>query len=233
MAVQYSTIHKGNQSARREARMQISTPARESLNAKQSWQKLMLILAANFRSTDMVVTLTYRNANLPRTKDEADKRLKAFLRALREHRSATGDILKRVKVTEGYHGDGRLHHHVILNATGHDYDIIRQLWQKNGDDVDFEPFGIDGAERWAKYLTKEPREKGRRRVGERTWTTSRNLDKPPKPYYEYVTADTKLLPPPGAEVLDTAACQNCYGRFQYMMARLPEEQLNTKKSDLG
>ena len=65
MAVQYTAIHTQNQTARREARSQISTPARESLNAKLSWQKLMLVLAANFHSSDLVVTLTYRDADLP------------------------------------------------------------------------------------------------------------------------------------------------------------------------
>ena len=48
MAVQYTAIRGSNQSARREAKAQISSPARESLNAKLSWQKLMLTLAANY-----------------------------------------------------------------------------------------------------------------------------------------------------------------------------------------
>ena len=72
MAVQYTAIRGENQSARREARAQISTPARESLNAKLSWQKLMLVLAANFRSTDLVVTLTYRDGCLPIRREAAD-----------------------------------------------------------------------------------------------------------------------------------------------------------------
>lgn len=223
MAVQYTAIRSANQTARREARSQISTPARESLNARLSWQKLMLVLAANFHSTDLVVTLTYRDDDLPKTKDEADKRLKAFLRAFREERKAAGMLLKRVRVTEGYHSSGRLHHHLIINATGGDYEIIRRLWQRNGDNIDFEPFGIDGPERWAKYLTKEPREKGRRYVGERTWTTSRNMRKPIVSC-GYVPAETALSPPPDALVLDKAQCENCYGRFQYMMARMPESK---------
>ncbi len=45
MAVQYTAIRGGNQGQRREAKAQISSPARESLNAKLSWQKLMLTLA--------------------------------------------------------------------------------------------------------------------------------------------------------------------------------------------
>lgn len=221
MAVQYTAIRGENQSARREARVQISTPARESLNAKLSWQKLMLVLAANFRSTDLVVTLTYRDGCLPIRREAADRRLDYLIRNLREHRKKQDQPLVYARITEGYHSGGRLHHHLILNATGQDFDVIRQLWIRDGDDVDFELFGIDGAERWAKYLTKEPREKGRRHVGDRTWRTSRNVKKPIVSS-EMVDACDGLTPPPGAFVLDKVECQNCYGKFCHMMARLPE-----------
>lgn len=223
MAVQYTAIRQANQSARREARAQISTPARESLNAKLSWQKLMLTLAANYRSRDLVVGLSYRDDALPATRERADKNLTNFIRALRAHRAAEGQPLIYVRVTEGYHSGGRLHHHLIINATGEDYEIIRKLWQKYGDNVDFEPFGPDGPERWAKYLTKEPREKGRRHVGDRSWRTSIHMIRP-KATSVMVPAEDPLEPPPGASITDKAECQNCYGRFCYMMARLPESK---------
>lgn len=221
MAVQYTAIHTQNQTARREARQLISTPAREALNAKLSWQKLMLILAANFKSDDLVVTLTYRDADLPRTREAADKRMDYFIRLLRAERKPQALDLLYVRVTEGYHSDGRLHHHFIVNATGEDFKVIRDLWKRNGDDIDFEWFGLDGAERWAKYLTKEPREKGRRHVGDRTWRTSRNLKRPVS-YYELVPEDERLTPPPGAFVTDKTECENSYGRFCHIMAMLPE-----------
>ncbi len=221
MAVQYTAIRGGDQSARREARSQISTPARESLNAKLSWQKLMLILAANFKSSDLVVTLTYRPTNLPIHREDADRRLSNFIRAFRKARTADGQQLVYVRVTEGYHSDGRLHHHLIINSTGDEFEIIRQLWQKHGDDIDFEQFGFDGPERWAKYLTKEPREKGRRHVGDRTWRTSRNT-KRPVPSSELVNPGDNLTPPPGAFVFDRTETENVYGKFCHIMARLPE-----------
>ena len=221
MAVQYTAIHGSDPGQRREMKSMISTPARESLNAKLSWQRLMLILAANFRSTDLVVTLTYRDANLPRHREEAIRRMKYFIRLLRKARKARGDPLKYVYTTEGYHSAGRLHHHLIINATGDDYEMIRELWHRNGDNVDFEPFGRDGPERWGKYLTKEPREKGRRHVGDRTWSASRNMLKP-EIDSRFVTQGTALTPPPGAFVLDKTECENCYGRFCHIMARLPE-----------
>lgn len=221
MAVQYTAIHTQNQSARREARLRISTPAREALNAVTSWQKMMLILASNFRSRDLVVTLTYRDGDLPLAREAADKRLDAFIRALRKHRRELGQDLIYCRVTEGYHSDGRLHHHLIINATGDDYDWIRQRWRKNGDNVEFEPFGYDGAERWAKYLTKEPRIQGRRYVGDRTWRTSRNVKKPSSSY-SFVPEDERLTPPPGAHILDRTENQNSFGRFTHLVALLPE-----------
>lgn len=224
MAVQYTAIRGGNQTARREARAQISSPARESLNAKLSWQRLMLVLAANFSSTDLVVGLTYRDKDLPVRREDADRRLDNFIRALRKTRAANGQPLVYVRVTEGYHSGGRLHHHLIVNATGDDYATIRKLWQKNGDNVDFEPFGADGAERWGKYLTKEPREKGRRYVGDRTWRASIHMKKP-EVTAEFVDADDALQPPNGAFVVDKTQCENCYGRFCHVMAMLPESEI--------
>lgn len=221
MAVQYTAIHKGNQSARREAKLQISSPARESLNAKLSWQKLMLTLAANYKASDLLVTLSYRDADLPKRREEADKRLSCFIRHFRERRRQMGEPLIYVRVTEGYHTDGRLHHHLIINSTGQDYDIIRKLWKKNGDDVDFEFFGEDGPERWGKYLTKEPREKGRRYVGDRTWRTSQHMKKPDVTSILVEEGDD-LRPPVGAFVTDKAEVQNCYGRFCHIMAQLPD-----------
>ena len=221
MGVQYTSIHTGNQSARREAKLQISTPAQESLNAKLSWQKLMLTLAANFDSSDLVLTLTYRDESLPARREEADKRLTKLIRDLRNHRRKDGIPLIYVRVTEGYHSGGRLHHHLIINATGQDIDIIRKLWIKNGDNIDAEEFGSDGAERWGKYLTKEPREKGRRYVGDRTWRTSIHMQKPETTSILVEEGDD-LQPPAGAFITDKAEVQNCYGRFCHIMAMLPE-----------
>ena len=221
MAVQYTAIRGADQVAQRDARSQISNPARESLNAKLSWQKLMLTLAANFCSTDLVVSLTYRDESLPVRREDADRLLSNFIRAFKKHRTAAGIPLQYIRVTEGYHSGGRYHHHLIINSSGDDFDIIRSLWSKHGDNVDFEPFGNDGAERWGKYLTKEPREKGRRHVGDRTWRASIHMKKP-EVSYEMVGSHEPLQPPAGSFVVDKTECENCYGHFCYLMAMLPE-----------
>jgi len=48
-----------------------------------------------------------------------------------------------------------------------------------------------------------------------------------------VPAEDSLLPPPGAKVTDRADVQNCYGKFSYIMASLPEATDQRSKSDLG
>lgn len=217
MGVQYASIRSGSAAVQRDAKIRISTPARESLNARLSWQKLMLLLACNFSPTDLVVTLTYREDALPRTKKEADKKLTAFISKLRSIRRTAGEKTVYVRCTEGYHSGGRLHHHLVLNATGDDYNSIRQLWSRYGDNVSFERFGQDGCERWAKYLTKEPREQGRIYVGDRTWRTSLRLKKPIVTY-DFVPESNRLQPPPGANILDRAECQNAYGHFLTIIA---------------
>ena len=212
MGVQYAAAHSKDPDTKRAAKSQISSPARESLNARLSWQKLMLVLACNFSPGDLVATLTYRDADLPKVREDADKKLTAFLRRLRAARKENGEELRYIRVTEGYHSGGRLHHHLILNATGNDYELIRQLWTRNGDNVEFQSFGVDGYQSWAQYLTKEPRTLGRRHVGDRTWRASLYMRKPVV-LYDYVPASDSLQPPANAHVLDRTECQNCYGRF--------------------
>lgn len=221
MGVQYAAAHSKDPDTQRAAKSQISSPARESLNAKKSWQKLMLMLACNFELSDLVVSLTYRPEQLPRIREDADKQLTAFLRRLRAARRADGETLRYIRVTEGYHTGIRLHHHLIINATGDDYHIIRQLWSKNGDNIDFEQLGVKGYEYWARYLTKEPRELGRRHVGDRTWRASLHMQKP-KVSYGYVSDTDTLQPPPWAAVLEKTECQNGYGRFVTITAMKTE-----------
>ena len=107
MGVQYAVAYSRDPATQRDVKAQISTPARESLNARLSWQKLMMLLACNFSTEDLVVTLTYRDDTLPRTKNEADKKLTAFIRRLRSVRREAGVETIYVRCTEGYHSGGR------------------------------------------------------------------------------------------------------------------------------
>lgn len=204
----------------RAEKLQMSSAARDRMNLKKSWEKLEMVLAANYSYRDLHVTLTYREGSLPQNRAAAVKLLKKFLTQLRAHRKARGQPLIYIYVTEDKHGDARLHHHIVINSTGEDYEIIRSLWLY-GDNIDFEPVGTPGYTVLAQYLTKEPREYGKPEVGARTWTPSLGMRKP-EVETGYVPDNMTLTAPPGAVILDRGEGGLGYSSFLYIKYLLPE-----------
>ena len=228
-AKQYTPLYGSCAPAEKRERQRYSSRVREAINFRTSYEKLWLILECNFRWNDLFVTMGYTDDRLPKTKEAAEKRLNYFIRDLRAERKQSGQELVYVRVTEGFHSDGRLHHHLILNAVGNDFDTIRRLWAKNGTDVDFELYCRKDPVAHAKYITKEPREKGRRHVGDRIWRVSRNCRRPVI-VKEDVAPGSRLFAPAGAHIQSTNEENNTFGRFQYIRAILPDGAPN---SDLG
>ncbi len=223
--VVYTPPHFLESAAARAEKKRCSTKARQAMNDKSSWRKLMMILAANFTPSDLCVTLTYDDEHLPKTRVEARARLKQFFAALRKHRSATGEKVLYVYAIETAHGDGRYHHHLVINGTGADYADIRRLW-RYGSNVDFDTIdGWGGYKALAQYMTKEARELGRIRVGERSFVCSRGLAKPVRES-EWVPADYKLEPPADAFVLEREERVTEFGRFSYIeyLTKIPSRK---------
>ena len=158
----------------RAAKSRATTAARKALNLKAACRRLEMLLAANFTPRDFHLILTYRPDDLPATRKEAVKRLRKFLAQLRAYRKARGLPLKYVYATEGLHGDKRFHHHLVINATAGDYDLIRSLWIW-GDQVDLERIADRDYGGLARYLTKEAAEG--KPNGAQSWTPSRGLTK--------------------------------------------------------
>ena len=218
--IQYTPLAGGVKKERRAARQFVSSLVRESINFRTSKEKLWLILVGTFDpEKDLYVSLTYRDADRPKTPELAAKRFKSFLRQLREYRKSKGQETIYVYANEGLHSGGKYHHHLLINSTGDDYAIMRKLWEKNGTQVEILPYNCKSHWSHAEYLTKEPGANGRRHVGDRMWKASRNV-KRPVITYEDVPADSELVPPPGAYVEHRASEQNSYGRFQYLECRL-------------
>lgn len=222
-AIQYTMLADPDVSRSRAPKTSISSCARETLNLRHSWQKLKAAIAANFSGRDLVVTLSYADCSLPPTREAAEKRLKLFIRRLRAARREFGHDLRYMYVTEKGHSSGRLHHHIILNATGDDYDLVRRLWSRDGDNIDFARVADKGFDGWADYLTKEPREIGRRYVGERMWRASRGLVKPSIDA-GWVDANAPLEPPLGSFVMERQSVRNGFGSFEFLEYLLPENQ---------
>lgn len=198
----------------RQGKKALSSEAQRRMNLKYAYQSLELLIAANFGVRDLYATLTYDDAHLPSNRAEARKIIQAFWKRLRKARRDRGQELRYLYVTEHKHGDGRWHHHVLINATGEDYDLIRRLWGQGG--VDFKQFRIDrdkNFETLARYFCKEQRDK----VGQRLWSGSRNLCKPEKECFR-VPNDTPLAVPESAVLVfdDTGDVTTAYGRYRYI-----------------
>jgi len=96
--------------------------------------------------------------------------------------------------------DRRLHHHIVFNGVGPgDLEEIQSLWTSiGGGYVRAEPVDVHYYRELAKYLTKEAREFGRAKPGERTWRGSRNLRKYEVEYIDIPSDSVTLSAPPGA-----------------------------------
>lgn len=206
------TVPEHEPGRRRAGRCRPTCAAQQFYNDKCSWRELELHLAANFGSHDLVLTLTYDDANLPEDKQVAAKCFQSFVRKWRTARKRRGQELRYIYVTEGWHGksedewfggdgrleDRRLHHHVVVNGVGPgDLEEIRSLWQYGGY-IRAEPVDVHYYRELAKYLTKETREFGRAKPGERVWRSSRNLIKYEVEYIEIPSDSVTLSAPPGA-----------------------------------
>lgn len=205
----------------RRALREISSAAQERMNLKRSWQKLEVLLAANFTRHDLHLVFTYDDEHLPPDRAEAVKRLKKMIVQLRAYRRARDQETRYIYVTEQLSAEGgRLHHHMILNGTGEDLEAVRSLWPYG--EVELEPLDLwEGYEALAKYLTKEPRECGKPETGARTWAASIGLKKPIVES-EVVRDHLTIAPPPGAIILSSPPpIRNEFGEFTTIKYYLP------------
>jgi len=223
-AVAYSRALGSEEPAVRQAKTKISSAARARLNFKAAWQKLELLLAANFEADDLFVTMTYDDAHLPPDRDEAIKRVRAYIGRLRRQRKRHGLELRYLynveEMPDEPDGQRRLHHHMVVSRG--DLEELRSLWGCGAVHIERLLDGdFDSYEARARYMVKErhPGQLGRK-VGLRAWVPSRNLVKP--------SVETQTVPegvvvaaPPGAFVLDRHEESNGYGMYVYIKYLLP------------
>ena len=200
----------------RAAKSKCSSAARQRVNLRRAWQKLMLLLACNFGSKDLVVTLTYDDAHLPTGRKAANACVAKYLVLLRRAFRQEGRELKYIYCTESRHEAGRWHHHLVIPACA--FETVRSLWGF-GSDIDIDTIDAWNYEGLAKYLTKEAREPGAP-VGARSWSCSRNLQHPVR-QSELVEEWVSLAPPPGASVLDRDSKTNEFGSYEYLCCLMP------------
>lgn len=188
-------------------------------NANTAQRELEMLMATNFDEGDLVLTVTYRDADLPDSADVTRKHLGKVFAQMRAYRKARGlPDLKYIYVLEGRHGDHRPHAHIIINAAGGDLELMRSLWIW-GDDIQLNYIRERGYDGWAGYLTKERREASLN--GKKQFVPSRNLDRPVTTY-EWVDDGTTVDAPPGAQVLDEGGGRNEIASCRFVKYLMPK-----------
>ena len=187
-------------------------------NANTAQRKLEMLMATNFDEGDLVLTVTYRDADLPDSADVTRKHLGKVFAQMRAYRKARGlPDLKYIYVLEGRHGDHRPHAHIIINAAGGDLELMRSLWIW-GDDIQLNYIRERGYDGWAGYLTKERREASLN--GKKQFVPSRILARPVTTY-EWVDGTT-VDAPPGAQVLDEGGGRNEIASCRFVKYLMPK-----------
>lgn len=223
-AVCYSQALGSDAPAARAAKNKVSSEARQRLNFRAAWQKLELLLAANFGPEDLFVTLTYDEAHLPEDRAAALNYFKRYVGRLRTAYRRAGAELRYVynveEMPDEADGARRLHHHMVVSRA--EAETLRSLWAGGGVQIEHLLDGpTDSYEARARYLVKErhPGALGRK-TGLRAWSGSRNLRKPEETS-ELVADSVTITAPPGAFVLDRRDEGNCYGCYSYIKYLLP------------
>lgn len=212
----------------RQAKRKLSSEAQKRLNDKHSSFRLELDLACNYVPGDLILTLTYDPEHLPFRRSQCANALKYFRRKLAEEYGQHGAALCAHWNIENKHGEGRWHHHMVINAADVDYQTITALWGRG--DVYFDRLRLDkdhSYEALARYMTKERPDK----PGQRCWSCTRTA-KHPIIETALVDADTTLNPPKGSQLVERKTGKNQYGRteyIKYLNAELPRRKTNHRK----
>lgn len=182
----------------RAAKRRVSTEAQQKLNARYSWEKLELMLAANFVPRDLVVTLTFDEENLPESRAVAAARLKKFRSEFARIRAAAGHETRMIWTLENKSGAGRWHVHLVVNQTGDDFGDILRCWPYGGN-TEIQRLRVDREKNYeslARYMCKEARE----RSGLRSWSYTRSCRHPEVETFP-VPDDTVVQIPDDATVI--------------------------------
>lgn len=218
--VLWTPVFPGDTPRQRAEKSRMTTAARKRVNLRCAWEKLKLILAANFDLCHIHVILTYAPECLPPNREAARRMVRKSIVKLREAVRRRGGELRYVYNNEGLHSGGRIHHHLVVNLGQADLELIQEIW----------PYGmvrwggtIDeyGYAALAQYLTKEARDEGLPN-GARSWVPSKNLNKPEESPAEWVPNNVRLAPPTNAHVLEKDEKINEFGQYCYIEYLLPE-----------
>lgn len=206
----------------RAEKRKITTAAQAKINAKLCWQSLMRLLASNFLPGHaLVITLTFDEDHLPAERKGAQAALKKFRGRMAKSRQRRGRTFFAAYSIEHVHEHGRWHVHLVVNATGNDYQEIRSCWPF-GTDVEIHPLEVNRKkdyETLARYMCKERPDS----AGQHVWGCTRNCRRPVKET-RIVPDDTPLIVPDDAVNVIRESYQNRFGLFEYVRYTMTEPE---------
>ena len=219
---------RGDSPKQRAAKAKASSEAQQLRNKILSARELELRLAVNFPTpgSGLVVCLSYDDAHLPKSRKEAQRRFKYFLKKLRIARKKSGLPEPRVIYAPEAlsSASGRWPHHCVIDSTGDDIDMIRACWIY-GSDIDAKKLRVDeekNHETQARYMSKELREAQEYdcRPGLHGWSCTRSCRKP-EIDVRIVEDSARLRAPKGATVLLQERRSTEFAELSVIKYRLP------------
>lgn len=191
-------------------------------NMREAVRRLARILNSNFRGGDLFLTLKYNDERLPESKEAAKRELRNFIRRLdRAYRKQTGKKLRWVAVTadrSSKTGDPvRLHHHLVLDPLA--WELIAKHWPAD----QFSYRRLDGTGDYTAVALYMVKNAGYERQV-RTWSTSKDLEKPIFTAPKLVTG-SRVMVPKGARIVERVEREDLETGFHsgYLRYIEPEE----------
>lgn len=170
----------------------ISKEDKQKANLKTSYEKLLMLMCANFSPGDWWITLSYDDEHLPADREASKKPFRKFMRKFRKYRKDNNEPLKYVYCTQltTRNGGRRLHHHMVMRAEDDsDRERLEKLWEGGRITYIRKLKSFEDIMDKAHYMCREPRELGVHIPGEQMWTASRSLVRP-KPQYMTIDNDS-------------------------------------------
>ena len=218
---------RGDSQKVRAAKAKATSAAQKRMNQLNSLMELELRLAANFPTagSGLVIVLTYDDEHLPKTRKQAQRRFKYFLSKLREARREAKLPEPRVIYAPEVltSATGRWHHHIVLDNTGDDLEMVRRCWIY-GSDIECRKLRVDDEknhETLARYMSKELREAQdyESKPGLHGWSCTRNCLKPEVDVV-LVEDSARLEAPHGAAVLLHEERRSEFAGYEILKYRL-------------
>lgn len=234
----YPVFHKGSKT-RRKRKYKPTSEVQTRLNQRNAEKALSRILNANFGSGDIEVTLTYRDDELPESREEADADVAAFLRRIKRRRAKYG--LGELKYIQVY-GGGRHHYHIVMNG-GLEREEIEKLWKLGyANTKRLEPdrdFGLAGL---AVYIAQQlededefggedlfsmfdldektgeltERDTAKRKKGKKRWSCSKNLVRPEPEVHEGRISQKRAESLATVESASRSAWESLYPEYSFV-----------------